>query len=171
MRQRQSALKPGDIAVALELVLRPGERYEDLSRALRLSLSAAHRAVRRLEAAELLLPTDRHPNKSALLEFLVHGARYAFPAQVGAEVRGVPTAGGLPEFRGEMPAGSVAVWPSVDGTVRGPSIVPLYEGAAAAALADARLHRLLALVDALRIGQARERRIAERLLRSDLGIA
>jgi hypothetical protein len=61
--------------------------------------------VRRLEAAGLLLPTDRHPNKSALLEFLVHGVRYAFPAQLGAEIRGVPTAGGLPEFRGEMPAG------------------------------------------------------------------
>jgi hypothetical protein len=170
MQQQQATLRPGDIAVALELVLRPGERYENLSQALRLSLSAAHRAVRRLEAAELLLPRDRHPNKSALLEFLTHGVRYSFPAMLGAETRGVPTAGGLPEFRGEMPSGSGAVWPSVDGTVRGPSIVPLYEGAAAAALANARLHRLLALVDALRIGPARERSIAERLLRVDLGI-
>ena len=171
MRQKQASLRPGDIAVALELVLQPGERYENLSQALRLSLSAAHRAVGRLEAASLLLPRDRHPNKSALLEFLTHGVRYAFPATLGAETRGVPTAGGLPEFSGEMPAGSGAVWPSADGTARGPSVVPLYEGAAAAALADARLHRLLALVDAIRIGPARERRIAERLLRSDMGIA
>lgn len=153
------------------MVLRPGERYEGLSRALRLSLSAAHRAVGRLEVAGLLLPRDRHPNRSALLEFLTHGVRYAFPAHLGPETKGVPTAGGVPELRREMPAGSGAVWPSVDGTARGPSVVPLYAGAAAAALADARLHRLLALVDALRIGPARERRIAERLLRADLGIA
>lgn len=171
MRQRHPSLRPGDIAVALELVLRPGERYEGLSRALRLSLSAAHRAVRRLEVAGLLLPRDRHPNRSALLEFLVHGARYAFPARLGPDTRGVPTAGGLPEFREEMPSASGAVWPFLDGTARGPSLDPLYDGAAAAAMEDPRLHRLLALVDALRIGAARERRIAERLLRSELGLA
>lgn len=168
MPLRPLVLRPGDIPVALRLVLHPGELYEDLARALRLSLSAAHRAVRRLEAARLLLPGDRNPNRPALLEFLVHGVRYAFPAEAGAEVRGVPTAGALPEFKGEMPSGSNAVWPSLEGSARGPGLAPLYEGAPAAALADPRLHRLLALVDALRIGQARERRIAERLLRQDL---
>jgi hypothetical protein len=164
------SLRPGDLAVALRLALSPGDRYEVLSTALRVSLSVAHRAVRRLEAAGLLLPAERRANRAALLEFLVHGVRYAFPAQLGPETRGVPTAGGLPEFRGEMPEGSGAVWPSLEGRARGPSLVPLYENAPSAAQHDARLHRALALVDALRVSQARERRVAERLLRRELGI-
>lgn len=170
MAARPMSLRPGDLAVALRLAQSPDERYEPLSSALRLSLSAAHRAVRRLEVAGLLLPGGRRANRSALFEFLVHGVRYAFPGQLGPETRGVPTAGGLPEFEGEMPRGSEAVWPSGEGKARGPSLVPLYQGAPAAALRDARLHRTLALVDALRVGRARERRIAERLLRSELGL-
>jgi hypothetical protein len=164
------SLRPGDVAVALRLAQSPGERYEPLASALGVSLSAAHRAVRRLEAAGLLLPSGRKANRSALLDFLVHGVRYAFPAHLGAEARGVPTAGGLSEFEGQMPRGSGAVWPSADGRARGPSLVPLYGGAPAAAVRDARLHRALALVDALRVGRARERSAAERMLKSELGL-
>ncbi len=44
--------------------------------------------------------------------------------------------------------------------LRGQSIIPLYSSAPEAALKDSILHGLLALVDALRIGRAREREIA-----------
>ncbi len=161
-------LRPADLVLALRLEHRPKERYEDLSRALVLSLSAAHRGVQRLQLAGLLLPGEKRVNRSALLEFLIHGVRYAFPPVLGPEARGVPTAGALSSLSAELPEGSGAVWPSAEGRSRGPSLVPLYKGVPIAALRDERLHYLLALVDTLRIGQSRERKIGETLLRKAL---
>ncbi len=161
----QQSLRPVDLSIALRLEHAPDERYEDLARAVGLSLSASHRSVRRLAMAGLLAPGSRRVNRSALLEFLVHGVRYAFPPNLGRESLGVPTAGGLPELAKDLPSGSHAVWPSALGKQRGPSLAPLYPGAPGAALRDDRLHRLLALVDVMRIGQARERKIGEAALR------
>jgi hypothetical protein len=62
------------------------------------------------------------------------------------------------------------VWPHIKGKQRGPLLRPLHVGAPEAALRDHRLHRLLALTDLLRIGQARERRVAKRLLETELKI-
>jgi hypothetical protein len=44
--------------------------------------------------------------------------------------------------------------------MRGYAITPIYSSVPKAALNDQRLHELLALVDALRVGRARERQIA-----------
>jgi hypothetical protein len=52
------------------------------------------------------------------------------------------------------------VWPYGHGKLRGHSIVPLYPSVPEAATKDPKLHELLALVDALRVGKAREREIA-----------
>jgi len=168
MVMEQASLRAVDLGVALRLEHQPDEHYEDLGRALGLSLSASHRSVQRLQVCGLLLPGSRRVNRSALLEFLVHGARYAFPPSLGADVRGVPTAGSLPSIREHLPEGLNAVWPSVEGRVRGPGLLPLYAGAPVAALSDERLHRLLALVDVMRIGQARDRKAAESQLRDML---
>ena len=168
MATEQLSLRPGDLVVALRLVHCPGDRYESLAEALDMSLSAAHRAVRRLEQARLLIAGRRTTNQGALIEFLVHGVRYVFPAHLGPEARGVPTAGALDDFQGELPADCRAVWPHIKGNERGPSLRPLHPGAPEAALRDCRLHRMLALTDVLRIGQARERHIAERLLQAEL---
>ena len=169
MATQQPSLRPGDIVVALRLALCPGDRYEVLADALGISLSVAHRAVRRLEDARLLILGERKPVRVALLEFLAHGVPYAFPARLGPESRGVPTAGALADFQVELSAENGAVWPHLKGSVRGPSLLPLHPGAPMAALRDHRLHRTLALADALRIGQARERRAAKRLLADELG--
>jgi len=52
------------------------------------------------------------------------------------------------------------VWPYAKGNLRGQSVTPLYPQAPGAASQDPDLHALLALVDALRIGQKRERALA-----------
>jgi hypothetical protein len=168
MAREQLALRPGDLVVALRLALSPGDRYEALAEGLGMSISATHRAVRRLEQARLLILGERKPNRSALLEFLAYGAPYAFPAELGPDTRGVPTAGALEDFRDQLPAESGAVWPHVRGEKRGPALRPLHGGVPDAALNDHRLHRVLALTDALRIGQARERHLAMQLLASDI---
>lgn len=61
------------------------------------------------------------------------------------------------------------VWPHPDGPVRGLALAPLYPSLPLAAAGDAELYALLALFDALRIGRAREREIAGRLLRERIG--
>lgn len=167
-------LRPQDLAVALQLAHQPEERYEQLAYVLGLSLSATHRAVQRLRQAGLVLPDKRKVNRSALLEFLRHGARYAFPAVRGPEVRGVPTAWSVPELMTQLSSSSSSssvVWPDPRGKVRGESITPLYDGAPAAVQRDERLYRALALVDALRAGQAPERQIAGELLEREIAPA
>ena len=108
-------------------------------------------------------------DRQALVEFLVHGVRYVFAPVLGAETSGIATAAASPALAGKFPAGATVVWPHAEGKARGRSLVPLYRGAAAAALEDPWLYRALALVDVLRTGQLQERRQARALLDEDLG--
>lgn len=42
------------------------------------------------------------PAPKQLLEFIVHGVKYVFPAKEGRLARGVPTAFGAPVLKGKM---------------------------------------------------------------------
>ena len=59
-------------------------------------------------------------------------------------------------------------WPDPEGDVLGQAVKPLYRSVIIAAKQDPKLHDLLALVDALRLGRARERKIAEMELQKHL---
>jgi len=127
--------------------------------AVRLSVAEAHSAVKRARAAGLLPdgPLSAPPRITALREFLIHGAKYAFPAQPGPMTRGVPTARAASPLKEEiLPSGEPSpVWPHPEATEQGLALAPLYPSAPSAALADPALYELLALLDALRIGRAR----------------
>jgi hypothetical protein len=60
------------------------------------------------------------------------------------------------------------VWPDAEGDVRGVTLEPLHKTAPKAARKDPVLHELLALIDALRDGRARERQLAEHELSARL---
>lgn len=163
-------LKPQELLVLLKVAAHPTHRFTFASLAQALSMSAAevHGSVKRATAAGLVSMRGRGdwlPVRSALREFVVHGARYAFPAEIGPSKRGIPTAHGaeplLSLLRGE--GAEVPVWAHPQGTARGPTVSPIYRTAPQAALADPDLHRLLALLDALRMGRARERELAAQL--------
>lgn len=158
-------LNPQDLVVALKLALGPRLTFQQLADSLGLSLSAAHRSVTRSSAAGLLL-ADRQPNRQGLLEFLLHGVRYAFPVERGRQVRGIPTAHAAPPLSEHIHSGTEPppVWPDPKGEVRGESFSPLYPGAPAAARADDKLYQCLSLIDAIRGGRARERNLAAKLL-------
>lgn len=155
-------LKPQDLVAALKLALGPSLTYPQLAVALSLSLSEAHGAVKRAQAAGLLL-SDRQPNRPAILEFVVHGVRYAFPPVRGGITRGMPTAHAVPPLVELIVQDNdpVPVWPDPQGEARGASFKPLYRGAPKAARADAKLYQCLSLIDALRGGRARERKLAK----------
>jgi hypothetical protein len=158
----QPSLRPFDVAVALRLLLVPEERYEPLAEALVTSTSAVHRAVARLQLSGLCKPGSRTVARPAFREFLLHGVRYAFPAVHGPERTGMATAWTHPDVAtlfvdGDLPRS--LIWASDRGNVRGETLVPLFPNLPAVAARDARLHELLALVDVLRAGSARERRV------------
>ncbi|MEI8191594.1 MAG: hypothetical protein WCI75_17915, partial [candidate division NC10 bacterium] len=54
------------------------------------------------------------------------------------------------------------VWPDPESRVQGAAVQPLYGSVPGAARRDPELYDLLALIDALRIGRARERALAEK---------
>jgi hypothetical protein len=109
---------------------------------------------------------EDRPNLSALEEFLLHGLKYAFPAERGEVTRGMPTSYAAPPLKDAIASGDELppVWPWRDGDTRGIALQPLYKTAPVAALQDPFLYELLALVDAIRDGRARERKIAEKEL-------
>ncbi len=168
-------LKPQELLVLLKVSAHPARRYTFAALAEELSMSAAevHGSVKRAIVAGLVHQRGRgdwSPIRPALQEFLLHGARYAFPAETGPVKRGIPTAHGAAPLRDRVSGGDdVPVWAHPKGTARGPSISPIYRTAPQAALADPALHRLLALLDALRIGRARERELAAAFLTEALG--
>jgi len=164
----QPSLRPVDVVVALHLVLRPEDGYETVADLLAIGLGSGHRSVRRLMAGGLVLPHRRAVNRKALLDFLVCGVPHAFYAVVGAEAQGVPTAHAAPLLSEHIESAGRIVWPSVEGQVRGQGLIPLYEGAPGLVSREPELYGLLTLVDALRVGRARERRIASELLEARL---
>jgi DNA-binding Lrp family transcriptional regulator len=157
--------KPQDIVVALKLCLGSSRQtYVDLGKSLGMSASEVHAGVRRLTYARLLDPETNEVRREALSNFLVHGVPYAFPAQLKEVTRGIPTAWAAPVMVGKLSTTDQIqpVWPDPDGRVQGAAVQPLYPSVPRAALKDSALYELLALVDALRIGRARERALAER---------
>ncbi len=159
-------LKPQDIFVMLKLVAIGNAQwsYNGLAVSLQMSPSEVHAAVKRALGARLaVLYDDRaHPNVRNLKEFLLHGIQYVFIPERGALTRGVPTGLSADLFPGVLsPSGELPlVWPDPEGGVRGQSFSPLYKSVPKAAMEDKTLYELLALVDALRGGNARERNIA-----------
>ena len=80
--------------------------------------------------------------------------------------RGIPTSYAAEPLKSEIAVSNELppVWPWHDGNTRGMGLEPLYKNVPHAALRDPALYQLLALVDAIRDGRARERSLAEREL-------
>lgn len=156
-------MKGQDILVMLKLLdSGDGWSYLGLAHDLGMSASEVHAAVKRCERAGLYNPHTRQPRKQDLCEFLLHGLRYVFPASPGAIAQGLPTSYAAPPLSRKLhyDEREAPVMPLPGGPARGPEITPLYRSAPQAAKSDERLYHLLALVDALRTGRARERKLA-----------
>ena len=166
-------IKPQDILILLKLCLwRDREwRHVDLAGELGLSQTEVSFALERCRMSGFVDSAKKRVLRSALVEFLAHGLKYVYPVQPGAVCRGMPTAHSAAPLsdRIRSEADDQYVWPWADGKVRGQGIEPLYGSVPHAAAKDAQLHELLALVDALRVGRARERALALEELEARLG--
>jgi hypothetical protein len=172
-------LKPQDLVIALKLIAIGDQTwsYAQLAAELFMSASEVHAGVKRgLQSKLLIQPgsdTQAQPNFKAIEEFVVHGVKYAFPADHGSIVRGMKTSYAADVFDGIFVYNQqyLPVWSDAEGADRGLSLSPLYKTAPKAAAIDVKLYALLALVDAIRDGRARERMIAEQLFHQRLNDA
>ncbi|MDZ7661657.1 hypothetical protein [Thiohalophilus sp.] len=167
-------LKPQDVLFLLKLVAGGKEpwSFNKLAVELGMSPSEVHAAAKRALAARLAVKEDDKiwPNIRNLEDFLLHGIQYVFVPDRGGLNRGMPTAHAAAPMdtwfvEDKQPP---PVWPDPQGKVRGESFSPLYKSAPVAAKHDSELYELLALVDAVRGGRAREREIAKKELKKRL---
>lgn len=135
-----------------------------------ISKSEVSNALNRCIAAGLA-KLERHTgipraNTRALNEFIGHGLKYVFPAKPGPIVRGLATAHAAPVLASTLLSGGEysPVWEDAQGSDMGQAIEPLFKSVPSAARQDAELYALLALVDAIRLGNEREASLARSLL-------
>ncbi len=165
-------LKGEDVVLLLKLSeSAPDWTVRTLAEETGIPRSVVHRALKRLTAAGLLDERRRRVNLSQAEEFLIHAVKYLFPAVAEGEGRGVPTAWGAEPLASRIaspPNVLDPVWPDAKGRRRGLVVRPLHDAVPEAARRDPRLGERLALVDALRLGDARIRGVAAELLTNRL---
>lgn len=156
-------IKRQDILVLLKMAGQDRAwRLVDLAQELGLSLSEVSMALERARRSGLIDSSKKRVLRSALQEFILHGLKYVYPAEPGPVCRGIPTAHSAPPISKRIVSSEndQYVWPDAEGEMRGQAIEPLYGSVPAAVRKDPRLHEMLALIDALRVGRARERNMA-----------
>jgi len=164
--RKHNGMRPLDIVVLLKIIAQDNSPWlqKDLAQGLLVSNSEVSESLNRSVVAGLLDDAKQRPMRQNLLDFLCYGLRYVFPAHPGGLVRGIPTAHSAPMLVSRFVSQLTYVWADPSGTVQGHEIEPLYTTVAQACGSDARLYELLALVDMLRVGRAREVQLATQQL-------
>lgn len=162
-------LKPQDVIILLKHAVQPLPykwSYNKLAYELHMSPSEIHAGIKRATHSKLYDKNRRYPIRKALEEFLIHGVKYAFAPEIGTMTRGIPTAHATPALEEHLAAsgGDIFVWPHPEGNNRGLSLSPLYKTVPEMVKMDERLYQALGVLDAIRVGRAREVKIAEKIL-------
>jgi predicted transcriptional regulator len=165
--KKHNGMRPHDVIVLVKIALKKDNSWmmKDLANELAISSSEISESLTRSVYAGLLSSDKKKIMKSALLEFLEHGLKYVYPQHPGALVRGLPTAYSALPLSNEIESNEIIVWPFADGNIRGHSIEPLHPNVPLACMKDQELYEILASIDALRIGKARERQLAIQVLK------
>jgi DNA-binding MarR family transcriptional regulator len=162
MRQH-NGMRPQDIAILLKIVSKGDKNWQnkDLAAELFISPSEVSDSLNRSGVAGLLdSKKKKKVYRNALIEFIEHGLHYVFPVLPGTMVNGIYTAHSHPFMHAHFQSELNYVWSDPRGDVRGLSIEPLYKKQISAAKIDPTLYLMLALIDVIRVGRARERKIA-----------
>lgn len=172
-------LKAQDIVLLVKLLANPDHLswpQHKLASHLCYSVSAVNPGIKRLKQSHLLcqgLEENLYqPILAACEEFLISAVKYIYPGELGSITRGIATSYAAPVFGGQIITGNDAppVWPHEQGKQRGLALKPLYHNIPNAVIEfpDQAFYDLLALIDALRVGRARERNLAEKMLKEKL---
>ena len=157
------SIKPQDVLVACQLAILGNKpaTHAWLSETLHLSSSTVFASLKSLKFAKLVTTSGSGPRVAGqrLLEFLVYGVPTLYYPQKTEIVRGVATAVFSPHFRERFTAGKdlPVVWPYSKGKETGEGLVPLYPSIPIACSKNPDLYQLMATIEILRIGKAREK--------------
>ncbi|HRW22300.1 MAG TPA: hypothetical protein P5509_10015 [Bacteroidales bacterium] len=172
--KKHNGMRPQDVLVLLKIIAIGNDNWfnSDLSKSLHISASEITEALNRCKIAGLIDSKKRIVHINSFKEFLIYGLKYVFPAEPGTMVKGIPTAHSAPPINQYISEGKdIYVWPFAKGTMRGQAIEPLYRTLPAVALEDQKLYELLSIVDTIRVGRAREIKIAKEELEKRLKYA
>lgn len=166
-------IKDSDVYVLSGLVAHDNGdwTYRSLAERLGVPHAVVQRALSRTEDAGLYSAHRCRVHLPHFEEFSVHALRFLAPARLGALTRGVPAAWAAAPMNeaiissGEEPP---PVWPYAHGQVRGQAVEPLHRAAPEAIGEWSDLGEILALLDSLRVGDARVRNVAEEFLSTRL---
>lgn len=181
-------LKPQDIVILLKLlsmITLSKNNTESLltqnklALHLCMSVSEVNVGLNRLIRSKLLGeqdPSERNPRKPktflpvqvACEECLIFGVKYFFPPIISEYTVGIPTRYAAPILRNKLiqDQDPIPIWPCVEGTDKGVALLPLYPSVPRSLIQypDQLFYDLLALIDAIRAGDARERKLAANIL-------
>lgn len=159
-------IKPQDLVVLTKLIAINDSDYTQmsLSQMLYMSQSEISSSISRSTYAGLLMNKGKEVNRKLFFDFIKYGLAVVFPQHPGAIVRGTVTAHSAPPLDIEIVSEEKYVWPYAKGKARGQTIAPLYPTVPKAVILDNYLYELLALMDAVRVGRAREKNLALELL-------
>ncbi|MCD8177950.1 MAG: hypothetical protein LUE98_11215 [Tannerellaceae bacterium] len=168
--KKHSGMRPQDIVILLKITLCENKLWyiKDIANELFISQSEVSESLNRSLLAGLVSSNKRRVLKSALLDFLIYGLKYVYPVKPEGLVRGIKTSHSVPPLSEKIMSHEVFVWPYAEGDSRGFAIEPLYPNVPKACLKDEKLYELLALVDAIRIGNKREYILAVKELKHKL---
>ena len=160
-------MRPQDIVVLIKVLLEEYANWTQVSlaRSLFMSQSEISESLSRSRYARLLHDKGRKVARQPFMDLLEFGIPFIFPQQPGNMVRGIPTAHSAPPLKEEIVSEEYYVWPYAKGYARGQSVLPLYYTIPQAIDVDNQLYEMLALIDALRVGRAREKNLALEMLR------
>ncbi|HEY2140602.1 MAG TPA: hypothetical protein VGG98_00915 [Solirubrobacteraceae bacterium] len=166
-------LSPTDIYVLAGVLAEDGEpkTLRELARDLHVDHTLVHRALARAEEVGLYRKASKEVNRPNLEELLTHAARFIAPAELGELTRGVPAAWAAEPISREISQPSdepPPVWPDASGSIRGQALKPLHPAAPRASEDNPELASLLAIIDSLRAGDLRIRKVATNELRGVL---
>ncbi len=144
--------------------------YRELASLVGISVGEASKSIKRLESAKLMIISNNGIilNKHNLAEWMVHGAKYAYPVIKVGFGRGMPTAWNCKTIRSDIvPPEPGLAWKS-DNThkidIQAELVSPIYPSIPFASNIDSFVHKAFALLDILRTGTPRELNVAEDML-------
>lgn len=162
--KKHSGMRPQDVVILLKIISLAEQPFllKDLSYQLSISSSEVSESINRSVIAGLIADDKKTIMKKVFYDFLIYGLPFVFPQHPGPMVPGIPTAHSAPPLNKEFKNSELFVWQDAkEGKVRGQKIEPLHHGQIKAAKEDKNLYELLALVDVLRVGRLREKKMAE----------
>lgn len=157
-------VKDSDVYVLSGLLAHEGAwSYRSLAERLRVPHPAVQRALERAKGADLFSVERREVHLPHFEEFALHALRFVVPARLGPLTAGVPAAWAAEPMAGAIRSSGdepPPVWSFALGRVRGQAIEPLHPAAPEAVENWPELGEVLALLDSLRAGDARVRKVA-----------